>query len=55
MAKDSPYKVSMKELDDVHVQPDDLVEGLDPTPPNPDAKGEEDREREHLLRSAGGA
>ena len=50
MAKDSPYKVSMQELEAVHVAPEDQVEEHDVTPPVPDAKSKGERERESLLR-----
>jgi hypothetical protein len=50
MAKDSPYKVSMQELESVHVAAEDLIEEHDVTPPVPDAKSKGERERESLLR-----
>lgn len=53
MAKDNPYRVSMDELDAVHVKDEDLVEEMDPTPPNPDAKSKQDRDRESAWK--GGA
>lgn len=53
MAEPSPYRVSMCELDAVHVRPEDMVEERDVTPPTPDIKGEADRERDQLLRISG--
>ena len=50
MAKDSPYKVSMQQLEAVHVAPEDKVEEHDVVPPVPDAKSEGQRDRESLLR-----
>jgi hypothetical protein len=53
MTADSPYKVSLQELESVHVPAEDLVEEHDVTPPVPDAKGEDQREREIMLRTGG--
>jgi hypothetical protein len=50
MTGDSPYKVSMRELESVHVAPEDQVEEHDVTPPVPDAKSAEERTREAILR-----
>jgi hypothetical protein len=50
MAKDSPYKVSMRELEAVHVAAEDLVEEHDVSAPVPDAKSDEERSRETMLR-----
>lgn len=56
MGKDSPYKVPMSALDAVHVDPAEMVEELDVTPPVPDIKGMSERDRELMLRiGAGGA
>jgi hypothetical protein len=44
------FKVSLQELDSVHVPVQDLVEEHDVTPPNPDIKGEDERLREATLR-----
>ena len=51
MSGDSPYKVSMQELESVHVPAEDQVEEHDVTPPVPDAKSAEERTRETVLRT----
>ncbi|HUR15529.1 MAG TPA: hypothetical protein VM097_13720 [Mycobacteriales bacterium] len=50
MAESSKYKVPVTELDKVHVPAEDLVEEHDVTPPVPDAKGDDERARELILR-----
>jgi hypothetical protein len=50
MPKDSPYHVPLSDLDKVHVPVEDLVEEHDVTPPVPDAKSDDERTRETVLR-----
>lgn len=54
MAEKSRYQVSLKELEAVHVPAEEQIEGLDPTPPNPDVKPEDERRREQVIRGGGG-
>ena len=50
MPKDSPYHVPLSDLDKVHVAVEDQVEEHDVTPPVPDAKSDDERSRETVLR-----
>ena len=47
------FKVSMADLEKVHVPAEDLVEEHDVAPPIPDIKAEGERLRESTLRVAG--
>jgi hypothetical protein len=53
MTGDSPYKVTLDQLESVHVPAEDQVEEHDAAPPVPDAKGPDERDREMLLRVGG--
>jgi hypothetical protein len=44
------FKVSLQELESVHVPAEAQVEEHDVTPPVPDIKGEDERTREAILR-----
>jgi hypothetical protein len=44
------FKVSLQELESVHVAAEDLVEEHDVAPPIPDIKAEDERLRESTLR-----
>ena len=50
MAEANRFKVTLADLDKVHVPVEDLVEEHDVTPPNPDIKAEDERLRESTLR-----
>jgi hypothetical protein len=50
MAERSKYKVPVSELDKVHVPVEELVEEHDVAPPIPDAKSEDERTRDTMLR-----
>jgi len=50
MVGESKYKVTLQELEAVHIPVEDQVEEHDVTPPVPDAKGEDERLREATLR-----
>ena len=52
MAEKSRFKVTLDELEAVHIPAEDLVEEHDATPPVPDAKGPDERDRESFLRNA---
>ena len=51
MPRKSRFQVPVVELERVHLEPDDLVEEVDPTPPNPDIKSKADRDRESAWRA----
>jgi hypothetical protein len=51
MADTSRFKVSMDELEKVHVPTEDLVEEHDVTPPVPALKSDDERVREQVLRT----
>ena len=50
MAAKNRFKVSLQELESVHVPAEDQVEEHDVTPPVPDIKTEAERLREATLR-----
>jgi hypothetical protein len=53
MTEKNRFKVTMAELEKVHVPVEDLVEEHDITPPVPDIKAEDEVRRESMLRVAG--
>lgn len=53
MSERSKYEVPVTELDRVHVAAEDQVEEHDTTPPVPDAKSDDERSRETVLRYPG--
>ena len=50
MSDKNRFKVSLQELESVHVPAEAQVEEHDVTPPVPDIKGEDERTREATLR-----
>lgn len=46
----SRFTVSLEELESVHVPVEEQVEERDVTPPVPEMKSEEERDRETILR-----
>jgi hypothetical protein len=50
VVNENRFKVSMADLEKVHVPAEDLVEEHDVDPPIPDIKAEDERLRESTLR-----
>ncbi len=53
MSATNRFVVPLKDLDAVHIQPEDQVTEIDKDPPVPDITSEQERERLLLLRVGG--